>query len=115
MKKKSYGIIVLVVIAALGCEKKKYPEPSSAGGSVFYTKLMVNGQPFEITTGKDGYYMYSSYTIDTSNVYNLTGEYRQAGCTSCTNSLRVRINDSKVSSPNSSIQIDSTLRVKSYA
>lgn len=114
MKTRLHYIIIPLLLALAGCEKKKYPTPQPASESVFFTRLMVNGQPLEISTGKDGYYMYASYTMDSSNVYNLVGEYKKTGCSNCTNGLRVQINDAKVSSPNSSIDIGAALQPKRY-
>ena len=115
MKKGICFIIILSLVAAYSCKKKKYPEAVDAGATIFYSKLLVNGEPLEINAGKNGYYMYSSYLLDSSNVYNFIGEFKQAGCSNCTNSLRIQINDFKFSGANGSIDIDSALMVKSYS
>jgi len=115
MKKSIYFILLFGLMLAFGCQKKKYPDPVEAKETSFYARLQVNGIPVEITAGKDRYYMYSSYAMDSSSIYNVIGELKQTSCTNCPNSLRIQINDSKASSPNSSIMIDSVLNPKMYS
>lgn len=112
--KRSIPYILLSLLIFSGCQKKKYPEASEASENIFYAKLLLNGTPVEIDTDKDNYYMYTSYSMDSSNVYNFIGEFKQTNCTNCTKSLRIQINDRKVSSPNSAVQIDSALKVSTY-
>lgn len=114
MKKSLYHILLLALLVAFSCQKKKYPKPAEVNDSVFSAKLLVNGQSLEIITGKNDYYMYSSNSMDSSNVVNLIGEYKQVGCSNCPNSLRIQINDSKVSLPTDAIDIDNALRLKDY-
>src|ERR1044072_2821762 len=114
MKKSIPYILLLLIIGFAGCQKKKYPEASEANEGIFYAKLLVNGTPVEIDTDKDNYYMYASYSMDSSNVYNLMGQFKQANCTDCRKSLSIQINDGRTSSLNSPVLIDSVLRPKVY-
>lgn len=115
MSKQLFYIVPLIIMIVFGCRKKDYPDPVEANESFFYSKMLFNGEPVNVTSGKDGVYMYAAYSIDSSNVYNLTGEFKQAGCNNCPNSLKIQINDSRVSEPNSSIVIDSALQMKNYS
>lgn len=114
MKTRLYNIFFLILLTAFSCQKKKYPQPNELTDSVFYARLLVNGQPLDLITGKDDYYMYSSYALDSSNVYNLIGEFKQTNCSNCANRLRIQINDSRVSSAGNSIKIDSALQTGNY-
>lgn len=100
--------------AMIACTKKKYSEPINTNDSFFYSKMLVDGQPVEMYSGKNDYYMYSYCKRDSNNVYNLVGEFKKLGCTSCNRRLRIQINDYKVSETNSVIEVDSALKVKKY-
>jgi len=108
-------IFLLTVLLVFGCRKKDYPEASESRENTFFAKLLVNGQAKELQTGIDRYYMYTSHVMDSSGVYNLISEFKQPGCANCPNSLRIQINDPKISIPHSPIIIDSVLKVKSYS
>jgi hypothetical protein len=113
--KKAITYFTVVLLAALaGCVKKDYPEPKTAGESVFVSRLVVNGQPVEMTAGKNGYFMLPSHSQDSTGVYNLVAEFKQPECTSCQPAIRIQINDAHTSMPGESILIDSALRTKSY-
>lgn len=107
-------LIVFLFCVAAGCKKKEYPVSTTTTDNPFYLKLLVDNKPLEITAGKDNYFMYSSFTLDTSNVYKLYTEFKQAGCSNCTNSLKILINDTAKSSPSNTININSLLQVRNY-
>lgn len=107
-------ILILVLLLSVGCKKKKYPETVEAGESPFYLRLKIDSQPLEINAGKDNYYMYSYISRDTANVFGLVGEFKQAGCTICPNSLKIEVKDSKPSLPNAGININSIINLKGY-
>jgi len=74
----------------------------------------VNNKPLNLNAGKDGYYMYSSYKVDSNSVYNFIGDLKRSDCINCPNSLKIQINDYRVSAPNASSKIDSALQIRNY-
>lgn len=113
MKKSLYFILTSIVLTTASCEKKKYPEAKESSESTFYAKLLINGQASDIYTGKENYYMYCSYKKDSSDVYNLISEFKSIGCTDCSNSLKIQIND--IMPSNAGVYIDSLLKLKTYS
>jgi PKD repeat protein len=114
MKTNILYILISVLIAA-GCGKRKeYPKPTTVGESPFRSQVVVNGQALSLEAGKEGYYMFSSCAKDSSGVFNLTGEMKQPGCTTCGNSLRIQINDVQSDPVASTVKIDSTLKPGFY-
>lgn len=104
----------------ISCHKEKLPEiiedPNTPLSSpVFYVKCKVNGLPVELAAGVDNYYMHSSYYFDTNNVYVYKASLAQKSCSNnCGYSITILINDDKVSSFNSSPNINQALKVGDY-
>lgn len=112
--KAIYFLSILILLLTVACKKKEYPKPAPVAESEFYFKLLVDGQAQEIVAGKDNYFMFSSIGRDTSNIYSLISEFKQAGCSSCLNSLRFQIHDSKKTAATSSVDVASVLQLKKY-
>jgi PKD repeat protein len=114
MKSLNFYIILLVIGFSLSCKKKNYPESVFENESVFYFKGTVNNMPVSFGAGVDDYYMYSTYQQDSLGVYNFIGNLRKQNCDNCANTLLIKINDFKVSAPNTPTKIDSSLQVRNY-
>jgi hypothetical protein len=107
-------ILLILLITTFGCKKKKYPTTVNTVDTIFYIKLLVDGQPVRIDAGKNNYYMSSYISKSASNVYSLDGEFKQSGCTNCPNSIRLQIFDSKISNTSNSIDVNTVLQIKKY-
>ncbi len=113
--KRILTFLVVLIILGWGCGKKKYPESFSENAPVFYFKAMINSKAVEYNAGINNYRLYSSYQQDTNNVYNLVAELKPIDCSvNCPNSIRIQVNDYKVSAAGSSMKIDSSLRIGAY-
>ncbi len=115
MKALKLYILVLLVAGCISCNKKKYPESAVENTSVFYFKGVVNGQPVSLGAGPDNYYMYASYSHDSNNVYNFIGNLTKSNCNNCAYSLKIQINDFKITPAGSgAVKIDSSLMARQY-
>ncbi len=115
MKILNFFAFLFLIGISFTCTKKKYPAPEVIeGGATYYSKLSINNSPVTLEAGVNGYYMYSSFNKDTNNIYSFIGDLKQVNCTNCPNSLKVQINDYKISLANSSPKIDSALQVSTY-
>lgn len=107
--------LVVLLMLAWGCAKKKYPESISVNAPVFYFKANINNTVVEYKAGLNKYRMFSSYEQDSNQIYNLIAELKQIDCSvNCPNSLKIQINDYTVSTSGSAIRIDSSLKIGPY-
>ena len=115
MKALKFFMILIFLGSLFSCHKKDYPQPLVVENSaVYYSNLTIDNKPVVLQAGIDGYYMYSSYKLDSNSVYGFIADLKQTNCSNCTNSLKIQINDYKVSLLNSSSLIDSSLRKAAY-
>lgn len=115
MKKIKFYLLPLIIVAIFSCKKKSYPAESVIESeSPFYFNAIINSAPVSLKVGANNYYMFSSNTKDSNSVYNFNADLKRNNCTTCNNSLQIKINDFKVSALNASTQIDSSLIPKLY-
>ena len=113
MKTLKFLLILILFVVGFSCNKKEYPKPIEVvNTAVYYSKLVIDNQPVTLEAGVDGYYMYSSYKVDTFSLYNFVADLRKMDCSDCTNSLKIQINDYKTISDLP--LIDSSLRRARY-
>src|SRR5436190_8159731 len=110
----AYTFIIILVLG-YSCRKKEYPRSVIENDAEFFTRMDVNGTPVELKAGLDDYYMFSSLNQDTSGLYHFVAELRQTQCTgNCPNSLKIQINDFKISAQGGPIDPDSSLRARKF-
>ncbi len=114
------AVIIFIVLIMVGvgssCKKKSYPESTEDNTYIYYFNARINNQDVSISAGKDDYYMYSSIQQDENKVYNFLANLRKSNCDNCSNSsIRIQINDFKVSSPGASVIADSAFKLGNYA
>jgi PKD repeat protein len=115
MKFWLYTFIVVLALACLSCQKKKYPESIVENSPVFYFKATINNTPVDFYAGMGGYQMYSACTKDTNNVYSLTGTIRKNDCSeNCPSSVEIRVNDYAPSPASVPVNINLALAPKYY-
>lgn len=113
MKALKFLIVCILFSLGFSCDKKEYPKPIEVvNTAVYYSKLVIDNQPVVLKAGVDGYYMYSSYKVDTFSLYNYVADLRKLDCSDCTNSLKIQINDYQTISDLP--KIDSSLRPALY-
>ncbi len=108
-----FFLFIFIIILFLGC-RKDYPAVSSEA-SVFYFNGTVNNTAVKIEAGVNSYYMYSSFTQDSNNVFNFLGELKPANCISCNNKIKFQINDFAYSAPSGNAQINTSLLPAYYS
>lgn len=112
---KAFKLFIILILLGVGfsCKKKEYPkEVEVLNTAVYYSKLVINNQPFVMEAGVNGYYMYSSNKVDSFSLYNYVADLRKLECSDCGNSLKIQINDYKVASDLP--KIDSSLHPAQY-
>lgn len=115
MKVLKFYLLLLLLGSFLSCHKKEYPKPLEVVNSaVYYSRLTIDNQPIVLQAGIDGYYMYSSFNIDSNFLYNYVADLKKSDCSNCTKSLKIQINDYAVSLSGSPTSIDSSLRKDLY-
>jgi hypothetical protein len=115
MRTLNYCILALLIGIGLSCRKKSYPpEQDIQNEPLYFSNLTIDNTPVTLAAGVNGYYMFSSFHQDSNNVYGFIADLKQTSCVNCPNSLKIQINDYKVSAPNESVKIDSSLRAKNY-
>lgn len=115
MKALKYFVVLIFLGVVFSCHKKEYPKELIVENSaVYYSRLLIDNKPVVLQAGIDGYYMYSSYKLDSSFVYGFIADLKKADCSNCTNSLKIQINDYQVSFSNTVSRIDSSLRQDFY-
>lgn len=114
--KKLFLFYVVLLLSGWSCTKRKYPESYSENAPVFYFKGNINNKAVEFNAGVANYRMFSSYELDSNNMYNLFAELKGKDCANnCPNSIKIQINDFKISAPGTSVKIDSTLIPGNYS
>jgi PKD repeat protein len=109
------SIIILLVIFSFSCTKKKYPETIKVNDPIFYIKAKINSVDYAVNVGIDGFGMFPTYAQDTNGVYGFISEIKQVSCLgNCPLSLKIQINDSKVSAPNAPMDVNSALLLRNY-
>jgi PKD repeat protein len=106
---------IFFVLTCLSCRKKKYPESSVENSPVFFFRATVNKVPVDFYAGLNGYQMFSDYSKDSSDVYNLIGTIKKNDCDSvCPASIEIRINDYMATPANAPVNINMALAPKYY-
>lgn len=85
------NFIVTFCLSFLGltaCKQEELPDPTS-DEPVFQASGTIDGQPHTIQAGEDDYYMHTSFSSDSNNLYQLTGHLKQVDCQECVKSLKI--------------------------
>lgn len=112
--KKLHLLPLSILFLLTGCQKKEVLPESEISDPVFYLDAKVNGNPVIIKAGEAGYYMHSSVSQDTNNIYVFKGDLNGSCTSSCGYSLSVMINDCKVSEVGAQSKPDSALKPGIY-
>lgn len=113
MKKRSLLYFFIIVLFAY-CKKKEFPQ-NVTEDPVFEISAKIDGAPINIKAGTLGYYMYSNYVQDTSNMYTFIAEVKPNGCNNaCANSLKIEINDNQFSALGGTSNIANSVKSGTY-
>src|SRR5436190_643274 len=108
-------LLILILALSFSCKKRTYPNDEINEQTIFNFNASIDGRSFSINAGKEEYYLYSSYGQDGNGVYYFTSDLRKNNCSGdCPKSLKIRINDFKISQIGGRIKIDSSLVPKFY-
>ncbi|MBS1650989.1 MAG: PKD domain-containing protein [Bacteroidetes bacterium] len=111
---KKILIIPFFIFLFSACKKKELPDSQSQNNPQFYIKANVNGAPINIVAGQNDYYMYSSHFQNQNNVYTYKSNIK-LNCSNCSGySFTLLINDFKVSQPNATMIVDSSIYTGNY-
>lgn len=116
MRLRKFYLLFLFPVVFFSCVKKKvYPDPLVVeNAAVYYSRMTIDNRPVIMEAGIDGYYMYSSYSMDSSSVFRFIADLRQETCDNCKNSLKIQISDYQVSPPNGTPSVENSLRSQPY-
>lgn len=81
--------LLLSVLTISSCKKEELPQLKDE--PLFNITGRLNATFVELKAGKNNYYMFTSYGFDTADVCSFAGEFRQAGCDSCGEILKVEV------------------------
>src|SRR6185437_1795355 len=114
---KQLVLLCLFAFALITCKKEILQPGNTVGTPTFYFNGNVNGAAVNLTAGINNYYMYSSYTQDSLNVYQFIANLHPTNCNNCPNSIQFIINDAAVSPINTSIapRINTALKPANYS
>lgn len=114
-KTHALGIALVAFVLFNACKKKTLPEPEEGNDPQFYFSGKVNGSDVKIEAGVNDYYMYSGYSQSTlTGVYGFEASLKSGNCTTCSNSIKIEINDHRYSSYNGPSGIDSAFQSTFY-
>ncbi|MES2679684.1 MAG: PKD domain-containing protein [Bacteroidota bacterium] len=108
------SLIILFTLLIFSCKKKEFPESVNDTTSDFYFTAKVDGAEVDLNSGKNNYYMFTTYEQNAEGMYNFTADLKQLNCDNCSNSLQIKINDFRMSQQGEPARIDSSLSLKSY-
>jgi hypothetical protein len=112
--KKLLIIVCTFALAISSCKKKEFPQ-NVTEEPAFYISANIDGTPLSLKAGTFGYYMYSSYTQDTNGMYTFVAEVKPANCgNTCANSLKIELNDNKVSALGGATNINNSIKAGDY-
>ena len=113
MKLIRIQLFFLLAAALFSCEKKDFPETIVETKSDFYFNGTIDGEAISLKAGTNSYYMYSSFDHH-GELYSFIANLRQSGCTSCTKSLKISINDFRNFALGEETKVDSSLFIGHY-
>ncbi len=114
MSKLRIGVVLALLGMVYSCEKKPLPEAEN-NEPEFYVDALINGERTYLGAGEDGYFMNSSFYLDTNQVYVLKADLSQTTCTgTCGYALSILINDKKTSAASDPLEINRALHTGSY-
>ena len=108
MKRLLIICISCFLIQVLSCKKNEPETPNDEVNPVFFVNGIINGSSVNIQAGIDDYYMYSSNSVNTSNLHSFTGTLKKVNCSNC-NQLSIQLNDNRMGVTVSSTHLDSLL------
>lgn len=116
---KRYRAIAAVLLACLltlaNCKRSEEPFNDKKEEPVFSIKGTASGQPVQMVAGVDSYYLYTSYTFDSSvDAFSFSGNLKRTGCSTCNQSIKITIYDSLTNSGSDPVNIQLALRAKNY-
>jgi PKD repeat protein len=115
MKTLHIYIVLFCAVLIFSCAKKKYPDTVIENTTIYKFYATIGNTPVSIAAGINNYYMYASYEQDSNNVYNFVADLKELNCSNCANSVKIQINDFKVSAVNAPLILDSTFYPHSYS
>lgn len=113
MRRLSFLFLLFCTFVLSSCRKE---EPIAENGTpVFSAQGTLGASQLDLVAGRNDYYMYSSYSSDAQNIYELKGELKKRDCASpCPLSLTVRIRDYATHASQQTL-VDSTLHIGNYS
>lgn len=102
-------LLPYLAICLFSCNKPDDPDPIDTT-PVFFINGQLDNVDIAISAGVSEYYMFSSYSLDSNDVFNFSGEFKKTDCNAavCPNSLRIRFNNYKADAvPSSAIDAGS--------
>jgi PKD repeat protein len=109
------AVLVLCLLTLASCKAPNDPVLPT-NDAVFALNGTVDGQPFTIEAGENGYYMYTEFIHNPSDsLYRFVGRLEKTGCTRCGKSVEILLADAQTSLPAQPANIALALQNSSYS
>lgn len=109
---KSYYYI-LAILFLVSCKEPPLP-PVVEGDPFFITAAIVDGADQKLSAGVDGNYLFTSFSQDQQNVFQVSGSIRPLDCPTCGPQLRIVFRDLQQRPDGSLPDPNDIINVKSY-
>lgn len=118
MKKNIATLLIgtLTILLFITCRKKSIKDyiDNSNTTPIFYINGTINNQPLNISAGNDNYVLLPDYQYNNNiKTYIFFGTFQKNNCTDCKNSIKIKIIDDTIISPNNLSHIQN-LTPKTY-
>ncbi len=111
--KKLTPLFVLSLCLLMACRKKDFPPDTRTNESGFAFSADIDGQRTSLAAGEADYYMFASYTADTT-LKRFIAELKPRNCNAaCGNSIKITFHDYRKNNLLSPTSIDSSFRIGS--
>ncbi len=104
---KRVTLFAFIVTLFVTCKKEQLPPSTTLNQPIFSFNGSIASYNMTLQAGVNNYYMYSSFSQDSSGVYSFTGALKSTSTNQ--NSLQITINDYKTSLTNAAANINTSL------
>ncbi|MCC6600293.1 MAG: hypothetical protein IT223_06425 [Crocinitomicaceae bacterium] len=113
MKTRLFFLVGFVLIGSFSCVRKELPEPT-VSAPIFSVNGWLNGQPFMMVAGQNGYFADAAFQQDDGGYYHFTGEIKKYNCPQCPGRFSLRLTSNEAFNHGQAPQEDQALPLQQY-